>query len=170
MRRLPAGACMAHSSAGGRPVTRCHADSGVHAAARQKQRPAQHMHHMLLLLILALPLCCARVAQAMRVMNQRMNLPNMQKILMEFEKQNERMEMTSDMMGDAIDDAMEVSAAPGAPSERRHACCLCPRLLVAARHAGRTAAAGSGLAARACSSRLQPRRCWVWLAGLDGFV
>lgn len=46
----------------------------------------------------------------MRVMNKRMNLPNMQKILMEFEKQNERMEMTSDMMGDAIDDAMEVRA------------------------------------------------------------
>lgn len=41
-------------------------------------------------------------------MNKRMNLPNMQKILMEFEKQNERMEMTGDMMGDAIDDAMEV--------------------------------------------------------------
>jgi hypothetical protein len=49
--------------------------------------------------------------QAMRVMNKRMNLPNMQKILMEFEKQNERMEMTSDMMGDAIDDAMEVGWA-----------------------------------------------------------
>eukprot|EP00879_Flechtneria_rotunda_P001741 GHRR01001904.1.p1 GENE.GHRR01001904.1~~GHRR01001904.1.p1 ORF type:complete len:227 (+),score=85.96 GHRR01001904.1:177-857(+) len=45
--------------------------------------------------------------KAMRVMNKRMNLPNMQRILMEFEKQNERMEMTSDMMGDAIDDAME---------------------------------------------------------------
>ncbi|KAF8063799.1 VPS2.1 [Scenedesmus sp. PABB004] len=48
--------------------------------------------------------------QAMRVMNRRMNLPNMQKILMEFERQNERMEMTSDMMGDAIDDAMEGEA------------------------------------------------------------
>jgi len=45
--------------------------------------------------------------KAMRVMNKRMNLPNMQKILMEFEKQNERMEMTSEMMGDAVDDAME---------------------------------------------------------------
>eukprot|EP00877_Chromochloris_zofingiensis_P007646 jgi/Chrzof1/3134/Cz12g13040.t1 len=45
--------------------------------------------------------------KAMRVMNRRLNLPNMQKVLMEFEKQNERMEMTSDMMGDAIDDAME---------------------------------------------------------------
>lgn len=41
-------------------------------------------------------------------MNKRMNLPNMQKILMEFERQNERMEMTSDMMGDAVDDAFEV--------------------------------------------------------------
>lgn len=46
-------------------------------------------------------------------MNKRMNLPNMQKILMEFEKQNERMEMTSDMMGDAIDDAMEVRGGEG---------------------------------------------------------
>lgn len=46
--------------------------------------------------------------QAMRVMNRRLNLPNMQKVLMEFERQNERMEMTSDMMGDAVDDAMEV--------------------------------------------------------------
>lgn len=54
--------------------------------------------------------CCVVPPQAMRVMNKRMNLPNMQKILMEFEKQNERMEMTSDMMGDAIDDAMEVGA------------------------------------------------------------
>jgi hypothetical protein len=49
----------------------------------------------------------------MRVMNKRMNLPNMQKILMEFEKQNERMDMTSEMMGDAIDDAMEVGEGPG---------------------------------------------------------
>ncbi|KAI8464493.1 MAG: Snf7-domain-containing protein [Monoraphidium minutum] len=45
--------------------------------------------------------------KAMRVMNRRMNLPNMQKVLMEFERQNERMEMTGDMMGDALDDAME---------------------------------------------------------------
>lgn len=45
--------------------------------------------------------------KAMRVMNRRMNLPNMQKLMMEFERQNERMEMTSEMMGDAMDDAME---------------------------------------------------------------
>jgi hypothetical protein len=68
---------------------------------------------LFLLLLPNQPCCCCcitlpAVPQAMRVMNKRMNLPNMQKILMEFEKQNERMEMTSDMMGDAIDDAMEV--------------------------------------------------------------
>lgn len=44
-------------------------------------------------------------------MNKRLNLPNMQKILMEFERQNERMEMTSEMMGDAVDDAFEVCSA-----------------------------------------------------------
>jgi hypothetical protein len=69
----------------------------------------------------------AAAVQAMRVMNKRMNLPNMQKILMEFEKKNERMEMTSDMMGDAIDDAMEVRAqatedARAAASEGSRVC------------------------------------------------
>lgn len=54
------------------------------------------------------PAAALCIIQAMRVMNKRMNLPNMQKVLMEFEKQNERMDMTSEMMGDAIDDAMEV--------------------------------------------------------------
>ena len=44
--------------------------------------------------------------QAMRVMNGRMNLPSIQRTLMEFDRQNERMEMTGDMMGDAIDDAL----------------------------------------------------------------
>ena len=34
-------------------------------------------------------------------MNRRMNLPAVAKIMREFEKQNERMEMTSEMMGDA---------------------------------------------------------------------
>ena len=37
-----------------------------------------------------------------------MNLPEIQKIMREFEKQNEVMEMTSETMGDAIDDAIEV--------------------------------------------------------------
>jgi hypothetical protein len=64
--------------------------------------------------------CCWPPLQAMRVMNKRMNLPNMQKILMEFEKQNERMEMTSDMMGDAIDDAMEVRGVLAAQQHAVH--------------------------------------------------
>lgn len=44
--------------------------------------------------------------KAMGMMNKKMNIPQMQKLLMEFERQNERMEMTSDMMNDAIDDSM----------------------------------------------------------------
>jgi len=43
----------------------------------------------------------------MGVMNKKMNLPALQKIMREFEMQNEKMEMTSEMMGDAIDDAFE---------------------------------------------------------------
>jgi charged multivesicular body protein 2A len=44
----------------------------------------------------------------MRMMNRQLNLPQLQNIMREFERQNERMEMTSEMMGDAVDDAMEV--------------------------------------------------------------
>jgi charged multivesicular body protein 2A len=49
------------------------------------------------------------VTKALGAMNKRMNLPEIQKIMREFEKQNETMEMTSETMGDAIDDAIEVS-------------------------------------------------------------
>ncbi len=49
-----------------------------------------------------------RIMQAMGAMNKQMNMPALTKIMREFERQNERMEMTSDMMGDAIDDAFEV--------------------------------------------------------------
>ena len=45
-------------------------------------------------------------------MNKNMNIPQLQKLMMEFEKQNEKMEMTSDMMGDAMDDAFEVRQEP----------------------------------------------------------
>jgi hypothetical protein len=89
---------------------------------RPRRRVATSFLYSVVLVLPQLPphthhyLCCP--LQAMRVMNKRMNLPNMQKILMEFEKQNERMEMTSDMMGDAIDDAMEVRAAPVAGAAR----------------------------------------------------
>ena len=40
-------------------------------------------------------------------MNKQLNLPALQKIMMEFEKQNEKMEMMSEVMGDAIDDVLE---------------------------------------------------------------
>lgn len=46
--------------------------------------------------------------QAMRVMNKKLNMPQLTHIMREFERQNEKMEMTSDMMGDTMDDAMGV--------------------------------------------------------------
>jgi hypothetical protein len=48
------------------------------------------------------------VTVAMGKMNAKMNLPALHNIMREFEKQNEKMEMTSETMGDAIDDALEV--------------------------------------------------------------
>jgi len=48
--------------------------------------------------------------KAMGVMNKQMNLPALTKIMRDFERQNEKMEMTSEMMGDAVDDAFEVLA------------------------------------------------------------
>ncbi|KAK4792072.1 hypothetical protein SAY86_022507 [Trapa natans] len=47
------------------------------------------------------------VTKAMGQMNRQMNLPSLQKIMRDFEMQNERMEMTAEVMGDAIDDALE---------------------------------------------------------------
>ena len=44
----------------------------------------------------------------MGAMNKQMNLPALSNIMREFDRQNERMEMTSEMMGDAVDDAFEV--------------------------------------------------------------
>jgi charged multivesicular body protein 2A len=46
------------------------------------------------------------VTKAMRSMNKRMNLPQIQKIMMEFEQQSEIMDMKGEMMDDAIDDAV----------------------------------------------------------------
>ncbi|CAG9460800.1 unnamed protein product [Pedinophyceae sp. YPF-701] len=43
--------------------------------------------------------------KAMSVMNRQLNVPALNGIMKEFEKQNERMEMAEDMMGDALDDA-----------------------------------------------------------------
>jgi charged multivesicular body protein 2A len=46
------------------------------------------------------------VTKAMSTMNKKMNLPEIQKIMMEFEKQTEMMDMKEEMMDDAIDSAM----------------------------------------------------------------
>ncbi|XP_046394174.1 charged multivesicular body protein 2a [Ischnura elegans] len=47
------------------------------------------------------------VTKAMQNMNKQLNLPQIQRILHEFEKQSEIMDMKEEMMNDAIDDAME---------------------------------------------------------------
>ena len=49
--------------------------------------------------------CMGGVTKAMRRMNGKMNMPQMSKIMMEFEKQNEVMGMKEEMMDDAMDDA-----------------------------------------------------------------
>lgn len=46
------------------------------------------------------------VTKAMRSMNKTMNIPGLQKIMMEFEKQNEMMEMKQEVMDDMIDDTL----------------------------------------------------------------
>ncbi|KAF9586299.1 ESCRT-III subunit protein did4 [Lunasporangiospora selenospora] len=45
--------------------------------------------------------------RAMGAMNRNMNLPQIQKIMMEFEKESEIMDMKEEMMSDTIDEAME---------------------------------------------------------------
>merc|ERR1711881_758456 len=47
------------------------------------------------------------VTKAMGKMNKQMNLPQIQKIMMEFEKQSEMMEIKGEMMDDVMDDAMD---------------------------------------------------------------
>merc|ERR1719409_80740 len=49
--------------------------------------------------------CMKGVTKAMGSMNKKMNLLQIQKIMMEFEKQNEMMGMKEEMMADAMDDA-----------------------------------------------------------------
>lgn len=45
--------------------------------------------------------------QAMAAMNRGLNLPGIQKIMNEFEKESATMDMKGDMMSDAIDDVMD---------------------------------------------------------------
>ncbi|ORZ32585.1 Snf7-domain-containing protein [Catenaria anguillulae PL171] len=47
------------------------------------------------------------VTKAMRSMNRQVNLPQITKIMMEFEKEAEMMDMKEELMNDAIDDVME---------------------------------------------------------------
>ena len=47
---------------------------------------------------------------ALGSMNRTMNLPALQRIAMEFERENDIMEQRQEMMDDAIDDAMDVGA------------------------------------------------------------
>ncbi|KAF6208723.1 hypothetical protein GE061_014462 [Apolygus lucorum] len=47
------------------------------------------------------------VTRAMTNMNRQLNLPQINRILQEFEKQSEIMDMKEEIMNDAIDDAME---------------------------------------------------------------
>lgn len=56
----------------------------------------------------------------MGMMNKQLNMPALQKIMREFERQNEKMEMTSEMMGDAIDDAFEVTQPLFFPNLESH--------------------------------------------------
>ena len=66
--------------------------------------------------------------KAMGAMNKQMNLPALTKIMRDFERQNEKMEMTSEMMGDAVDDAFEVWCPlhnPGIDIVKRQRICRC---------------------------------------------
>lgn len=47
----------------------------------------------------------------MAAMNKNMNLPALHQIMKEFEKQNAKMDMVDEMMGDAMDDVFEVRLA-----------------------------------------------------------
>ena len=47
------------------------------------------------------------VTKAMGAMNKKLNLPAISKIMKEFERENDKMEMTTEIMGDALDDAFE---------------------------------------------------------------
>ncbi|XP_780405.1 charged multivesicular body protein 2a [Strongylocentrotus purpuratus] len=47
------------------------------------------------------------VSKALKTMNTKMKLPQIQKIMMEFERESEIMDMKEEMMNDAIDDVME---------------------------------------------------------------
>ena len=55
----------------------------------------------------------AGAARAMGAMNSSMNLPAMQRCMMEFEKQSEMMDMKEEMMEDTMDDMFEMDEDEG---------------------------------------------------------
>lgn len=55
--------------------------------------------------------------QAMSLMSRQMNLPQITKILQEFEKESSMMDMKEEMMGEAIDDTMEDEGEMGEEEE-----------------------------------------------------
>ncbi|KAJ3093409.1 Charged multivesicular body protein 2A [Phlyctochytrium bullatum] len=48
--------------------------------------------------------------KAMRMMNKNVNMPEITKIMMQFERESEMMDMKEEMMTDAIDDVMDEEA------------------------------------------------------------
>lgn len=69
-----------------------HSWSGMQQTLRSNQQMAEAMRG---------------ATKAMSSMNRQMNLPKIQQIMMEFEKESEIMDMKEEMMGDAIDDVVE---------------------------------------------------------------
>ncbi|GAA5903731.1 ESCRT-III subunit protein DID4 [Sporobolomyces salmoneus] len=55
--------------------------------------------------------------KAMSLMSRQMNLPQITKILQDFEKESSMMDMKEEMMGDAIDDTMEDQEGEGEEEE-----------------------------------------------------
>lgn len=49
----------------------------------------------------------AGVTRSLQVMNSQMNLPAMQRMMMEYEKQSELMDFKQELMDDAMDDVFE---------------------------------------------------------------
>lgn len=47
------------------------------------------------------------ITKAMKQMNNQINLPQIQRIMLDFEKESDVMDMKEEMMTDAIDDVME---------------------------------------------------------------
>jgi len=48
-----------------------------------------------------------KVTRSMTQLNRTMNLPALQKVMVEFAKQSEQMDMKQEMVGDALEDAMD---------------------------------------------------------------